>query len=89
MAITPASATERSCRVEGTNTLSGFDPQGALCFHRHESFLQSSLKQTVTAIRTRYGYWLCRTQREDFEARAHPRSYDSGFVAKGVHELPR
>lgn len=89
LAIMPTAATELSERSAGSYTLQGFDPEGALCFYRQESFLQASLKQTVTAVRTRYSYWLCRTVREDFEARAHPRSYDSGFVAKGVHELPR
>lgn len=89
MAIRPASATESSDRVEGMHALRGFDAEGALCFYLHESFLQPSLKQTVTAVRTRYAYWLCRTQREDFEARAESRSHDSGFVARGVHELPK
>lgn len=89
LAVTLVSVVEVPGAGECVETLRGFDGDGALCFYRHQAFVQPALKETVTAVRTFYGYWLCRTQREDFEERASSRRFDSGFVPTSTKELPR
>jgi len=100
-AVLPASA---RCALEPSlcaSRLRGFDASGALCLYRHEfklaevdfdaddsPYVRVSLHETLTAVRSHDGTWLCRCVRCEPESAAGPTHTDTGFRATCSAELP-
>jgi len=81
--------------------LRAFDANSMLCLYRHEYKLASvdfdaedtpyvrvTLHETLTAVRTRDGGWLCRTERCEPENTSGHTHCDSGFHPATLLELP-
>jgi hypothetical protein len=81
--------------------LRGFDRNDELCLYRHEykiagidfdadetPYVRVSLHETITAVRTRDGIWLCRIERCEPEGAPGRTHSDTGFCAAEALELP-
>jgi len=81
--------------------LRGFDNQDELCLYHHEyqiadvdfdsddsPYVRVSLRETITAVRTRRGYWLCRIERNQPETSSRKAYLDTGFRPAETLELP-
>jgi len=81
--------------------LRGFDHQDALCLYHHEyqiadvdfdaddtPYVRVSLHETITAVRTRGGSWLCRIERNEPERSARKAYLDTGFKLAETLALP-
>lgn len=82
--------------------LRGFDAAGALCLYQHDfklaeidfdfddsPYVRVSLHETLTAVRTHAGHWLCRIQRSEPEAAGKQQHSDTGFRTLSEAELPQ
>jgi hypothetical protein len=81
--------------------LRGFDRNDELCLYRHDykiagidfdsedtPYVRVSLHETITAVRTRDGIWLCRIERCEPEGAPGRTHSDTGFCAAESLELP-
>lgn len=99
--LIPSRACSASEPSLSANRLRGFDAAGELCLYQHEfklaeidfdfdetPYVRVSLHETITAVRTRAGHWLCRVQRTEPEAASNSQHSDSGFRVTLADDLP-